>query len=534
MNDKRLIEHLSKLGVASLSNVIGKSRIDELYNLGITISSVSLATFIVNESGIDCLRSKELRLELLSTLNHEMINSYLPPKSISTDDIIKKISFHWGPNTKTHQFLDLFNLNLEEVTPIPDIPSELELTPDHKLWDFQNQVRLDILEFFNSKHTKTMIHMPTGSGKTRTMMSALTDRIRNSRKNLTIIWFAHNDELCSQAHSTFKFVWEKFGTCEINLVKMWGSDKANNLVPSKHNFVITSFQTANALIKSSDPSKFELFLRIREFTDTIVVDEAHMSTAPTYKKTIDLISNGQTKVLGLSATPGRHHINSKSNASIELANFYEKNLIQIHCETTPVDFLTSRGILSNLETFEVSSNTDLTLSKIESDYLKNNLEFPSSLLKKLGNDQSRTAAIVAQAHSLATDGKQVIIFCPSVESSRNISAILNQKDIKSAAIFGEMPYQKRKKQLEDFQNKKINVLTNFNILTTGFDAPDINAVIIARPTMSVVLYSQMVGRGLRGPAMGGTSHCILIDIKDNLTNIPDSGKSFQYFINFYN
>lgn len=533
MDDSELIDQLSKLGVASLSKFIGKGRIDELYTLGVDISSQSLATFIVNESGIHCLRPKALRLELISTLSQDMLQTYLSPMELSSKNIIKKLSFNWGDNSSTNEFLNLFNLKLIVEGKNENIPAKLELLPKNSLWDFQNQIRLDILEFYDSNENKTMVHMPTGSGKTRTMMSALTDRIRNSKRNLSIIWFAHNDELCSQAHSTFKFIWEQFGTCEINLMKMWGSEKATSCNQDQHNLIITSFQSANALIKSSDSNKFQLFLNIREFTDTIVVDEAHMSTAPTYKRTIDLLSNSKTKIIGLSATPGRHHINSDKSSSVELARFYNKNLIQIKSSKPAIEFLTERKILSKIKTFEINSNSNLKLSKIEAEYLTTNLEFPKSLLKKLGSDQNRTATIVAQAHSLVNDGKQVIIFCPSVESSKNISAILNQKDIKSAAIHGEMPTNKRKSQVAAFQNKTISVLTNYNILTTGFDAPQIDAVIIARPTLSIVLYSQMVGRGLRGEAMGGTNQCILIDIKDNLNNLPDTEKSFQYFINLY-
>ena len=73
------------------------------------------------------------------------------------------------------------------------------------------------------------------------------------------------------------------------------------------------------------------------------------------------------------------------------------------------------------------------------------------------------------------------------------------------------------------------MLVNYGVLTTGFDAPNTNAVVITRPTTSLVLYSQMIGRGIRGPKMGGTKECIIVDIEDNIINLPSEQTAFNYF-----
>ena len=77
-------------------------------------------------------------------------------------------------------------------------------------------------------------------------------------------------------------------------------------------------------------------------------------------------------------------------------------------------------------------------------------------------------------------------------------------------------------------------MTNFGVLTTGFDAPGIEVVIIARPTTSIVLYSQMVGRGLRGKKMGGTEKVEIINVKDNIQNLPSIYDAFTYFNHLFN
>ena len=91
----------------------------------------------------------------------------------------------------------------------------------------------------------------------------------------------------------------------------------------------------------------------------------------------------------------------------------------------------------------------------------------------------------------------------------------------------------RQTKLELFKDNKIQVITNFNVLTTGFDSPNIEVVIIARPTLSVVLYSQMIGRGLRGKEVGGTEEILLIDVDDNFNNMPNLYKAFTYFNNYF-
>ena len=92
----------------------------------------------------------------------------------------------------------------------------------------------------------------------------------------------------------------------------------------------------------------------------------------------------------------------------------------------------------------------------------------------------------------------------------------------------------RQNKLKLFKENKIKVITNFNVLTTGFDSPNIEVVIIARPTFSVVLYSQMIGRGLRGPKVGGTKETVLVDVDDNFNNLPNVYNAFTYFKDFYN
>jgi superfamily II DNA or RNA helicase len=107
------------------------------------------------------------------------------------------------------------------------------------------------------------------------------------------------------------------------------------------------------------------------------------------------------------------------------------------------------------------------------------------------------------------------------------------KGLKSAYISCDMKRSLRRRIIKEFRNQNIDIIYNYGILSTGFDSPKINTVIIARPTNSIVLYSQMIGRGLRGTSLGGTEICNLIDIKDNFTNFGSIDHVYKYFEGYW-
>ena len=97
------------------------------------------------------------------------------------------------------------------------------------------------------------------------------------------------------------------------------------------------------------------------------------------------------------------------------------------------------------------------------------------------------------------------------------------------SIDGETAEQDRRLWLKQYKRGDFRTLINFGVLTTGFDAPNTNAILITRPTASLVLYSQMIGRGIRGERMGGNEECLLVDIEDNLRDFPSESQAFNHF-----
>ena len=128
-----------------------------------------------------------------------------------------------------------------------------------------------------------------------------------------------------------------------------------------------------------------------------------------------------------------------------------------------------------------------------------------------------------------------IVFACSVAHAKLLSFMLSLEEIPNALILGEMNPVDRAESIAAFKDRDnpVNIIINYEVLTTGFDSTNIKCVFITRPTQSIVLYSQMLGRGLRGTKMGGNAECLLIDLKDNLGKY-DAEMAFNHFDTYWN
>ena len=162
------------------------------------------------------------------------------------------------------------------------------------------------------------------------------------------------------------------------------------------------------------------------------------------------------------------------------------------------------------------------------------LEIPARIIADLTMREQYLTQIIKQVHKLIDDGHtRIIVFAASVLTARLISALLEARAISSACITGETDAHDRTLAIKRFRNQTPAplVLVNFGVLTTGFDAPNADAAVIARPTKSLVLFSQMVGRVIRGPrTKGGTENCTIVTVVD--TSLPSFGNVAESFTNW--
>ena len=131
----------------------------------------------------------------------------------------------------------------------------------------------------------------------------------------------------------------------------------------------------------------------------------------------------------------------------------------------------------------------------------------------IATDPHRNAQIIEKIKEHFLLNNSILVFACSKDHCIILQRLLKSEEIESVVILGETNKHIRGQSIKDFKNNKLKVIINFGVLSTGFDAPNLNTLIIARPTKSVVLYSQMVGRALRGPRNGGNEENTLITIK---------------------
>lgn len=539
---EKLRGHLADLGVATLSRYVRADTLERLSASGMPIDSENIANYLVIEKGIGVLRDKTLRLDLLTKFDPKKLHQYLPLKATDYGSLKVFNDFNWGDNQRSVQYLSLLGLSGDILRKETVAANDIEaISESGCLYPYQNHIRKSLVAFLAAANkSRVIVHMPTGSGKTRTALEAVCDHVRRlSDSNVTIVWFAHSEELCEQAVEAIKKLWVQHASETAHIVRLWGGRRPTLQSIDRPTFIVTSFQTAYSMLTAHDDERFSLFGMIRRKTSLLIVDEAHQSTAPTYRDAIELFANQNTKIVGLTATPGRHHISQDPTETAALANFYEGNKIDIVDDQgrpleDPIAFLTQKGILSELQRFQLDSSTELVLSEREIAHIEKHLDIPKSVLRKLGEDSARTSLIATQALKLAMEFEYpTIVFAPSKDNAVELATICRMRKCSAASITGETDAEERKLVIQGFKKGDIKILTNFGVLTAGFDAPNIKAVIIARPTTSVVLYSQMIGRGLRGPLMGGSKDCVLVDVHDNIVNMPPNNEAFTYFNSFY-
>ncbi len=266
----------------------------------------------------------------------------------------------------------------------------------------------------------------------------------------------------------------------------------------------------------------------------VVIDEAHQAVAPAYRHVLDMLtgSGRLTPLLGLSATPGRTW--DDLDADQELADFFFRQSVPLEVPgyQSPIEYLVAEGYLAKTEFVALNYTGDKTLSEKDLKELAEQLEIPAAVIEELAQDEQRNLAIVTRAEAMLRRHPRLLIFAATVDHAVLLATVLRARGIESRAVTGLTPAEERAQIIERFRGdgEEPQVLVNYGVLTAGFDAPRTSAVIIARPTNSLVLYSQMVGRAIRGPKAGGNEQAQVVTIVD--TSLPGFSSLVEAFHNW--
>ena len=422
---------------------------------------------------------------------------------------------------------DFFGLIEERIAP-PVAPPTATITPAYGLFDHQRKAVRSLAPLLGHDERRAVLHLPTGVGKTRTAMHVVADSLRAYEPSV-VVWLASGKELLEQAVLAFEEAWTHLGTRPLRIGTMWG-DRMPDLDGFSDGFLAVGLAKGWAVLSRTDP---DWAARLAPRVRLVVFDEAHQSTARTYRRiTDDLTLDFRCALLGLTATPGRTWADIDEDG--ELAEFFSGNKVTLEVPgDNPIDYLIDNGFLSRPTFRTLFSKPGLNIADGELARIARALDIPEDIVTALSmSERYVTAVLGAIEEQLRAGHRRVLVFAATVEHARVLTAILVARDIRSDVVTGLTPERVRERAIRTFKSddEVPMVLVNFGVLTTGFDAPKASAVVIARPTQSLVLFSQMVGRAIRGPKAGGTEACEVVTVVD--PSLPGFGDVAAAFLNW--
>lgn len=389
--------------------------------------------------------------------------------------------------------------------PVLDVEGPPALPPLH---EFQRRITENIKELIGRRtRGRGLLSLPTGAGKTRVAVQATIEAIKEGSPGL-ILWVAQTDELCEQAVQTWSYVWRTIGPqSKLCVNRLWAANEAEQ--SSDTQVVVATISKLQGCL--DDPS-YDWLSR----ADCVIIDEAHGSTTPAFTALLEWqgIGRGRTRcpLIGLTATPFRGR---SEDETIRLVRRYGENRLDNGIlGDNPYETLQKMGVIS-LVRHDLLDGVEIHLTEDELNQLKQTSKLPSSAEDRLGLNSSRNRVLLDSIKKLPNDWT-ALLFATSVDHAQTMAALLSMEGISAAPISASTEPAIRRHYIDEFRAGRIRILTNYDVLAQGFDAPAVRAVYVARPTFSPNRYQQMVGRGLRGPKNGGKSECLIVNVADNV------------------
>tara|TARA_R110000868_G_scaffold259864_1_gene518164 strand:- start:1520 stop:3124 length:1605 start_codon:yes stop_codon:yes gene_type:complete len=367
-----------------------------------------------------------------------------------------------------------------------------------QLRDYQSRSIEMLYNWMSNNKGNPCVVMPTGSGKSH-VIAALCKNALQTWPETRILMLTHVKELIEQNSEKMRQHWP--------------------------NAPLGIYSASVGKRQIGEPITFAGIQSIRNkaneigHVDMVIIDECHLvnhNDDGGYRKLIGELTaiNSAIRIVGYSATPYRlgHGLITDKPAIFD-------DLI----EPVSIEELIYKRHLATLRSKTTTAKLDTTGVK------KRGGEFIESELQKAVDTRHNNDSVVAEVIRLAGDRKSWLFFCAGINHAKNVSIALRDQGIKSACITGETSKTDRERIINEFKTGKIRALTNANVLTTGFDAPNIDVIAMLRPTMSAGLYVQMAGRGMR--IKDHIDHCLVLDFAGvvethgSITNVQPPSKA---------
>ena len=364
-----------------------------------------------------------------------------------------------------------------------------------ELRDYQQELLEQAESALQSPKARVMLQLPTGGGKTHIAGALLASMLGDGRK---AVWLTHRAELAEQTRRMLADA----GVSAINNLNWLVGDRAPHLA---NGVVILMAQTVGRRTR-----KRQIWDSYGS-NDLLVIDEAHHASATGWERAID---QWPGRVLGLTATPWRL---SKTEGFNHL--FGELHCgPQVHELQSDGWLCTAQMLMPQPEDIIRGGNITGTGDFNESGILGANRDHPDVM--------TSGALRFWQAHAA---GRQTVIYAISKNHAHNITTVFKNAGIAAAVMLSDTPPEERARAIASFGHGTLRALVNVAVATEGFDLPDASCVILTRPTMSLALYLQMVGRGLRPKSDGGD--CLILDLAGNaeIHGLPDENRQWSLY-----
>jgi len=372
------------------------------------------------------------------------------------------------------------------------------MTAPFTLRAYQHEAVEATLNHFRRSDESAVIVLPTGAGKSL----VIAELARLARRKILVL--THVKELVEQNHAKYQSYGLTGGIFAAGLKRK----------ESRHQVTFASVQSVSANLD-----------QFRDEYSLVIIDECHRVSGEDtsqYQRIIELLrrQNDSLKVLGLTATPYRlamgwiYRYHYRGFVRSEEDKPFQHCIFEL-----PLSYMINRGYLTRPELVNAAV-AQYDFSALAQDRFGEYTERDVNQL--LGKHQRVTRAIIEQVMELAAERKGVMIFAATVDHAREITGYLPEDE--TALVTGATDLKDRDSLIRLFKQRQLKYLVNVSVLTTGFDAPHVDFIAILRPTQSVSLYQQIVGRGLRLDE--GKQDCLVIDYAGNPMNLhhPEVGE----------
>lgn len=488
---KKLEQHLARSTVAELSALLTTSVIELLEKIDATATTVSVLSYLIvkinGRSG--ALRNRAIRDLLISKLTREEaaeicqifdVPSYMPERALD------------GVDLGSPQGLSVLQ-RWYGVTGDDDEPGQHDLTGSHRatathrLDPHQLKAYRDIRCAVSTQSSSVLVHMPYGSGKLRTVATAVLDMYRSASDEKSIVWLAPGPSLCEEAFNELKQLWRQIGTRDVTIYKIYGTNPPRDMQNLGGAILVVDML---ALSPEDDALR-----SLGSVTSVAVFADAESLAHPVGSQIADKMSEGGTfSTVGILATPGA----SIMPESKELLSMrFSDNCITVG-DGGKIQSIRDSGGFAEVDAsaLQVTSSSALPPPQNGLSILGccESLELDPLLVDEMGEDAERNFNLLNALLDEAKRGKRVVFYATTSRNAKLFAGLLMILGIKSRYVTADHSPETRTLEIQKFIAREGRVLCVHGFLLSGTVVPDVSTCIVASPGRSRISLLSAIGR----------------------------------------